>query len=304
MQNRKTNKQLSMSVNGVSSQSMTTKRDNLSRTNKRTKTKMLNKPQNDSIYPKQYIILFIVASLTYKMTMLPQYLCDIAGRNAYLSMAYMLVVEALMVGIIYGVISKGSLFELNIPKPLKCFFVIIIMLSNFVKGSLNMSGATSYISVTLFEKSSIIYVLCALLPIVLYMAHKGINVIGRTCQICFWFLVITFVYMFMFAQVDCLVCNLLPFMFGGDVFVDCYKKLFCFSEFSPLIFACIVKTSKPTTTPTIAGLGFMIACPILLTIVFISNFGGGAGMVPNALGKLAVYNRISIMLGTVDFPNV
>lgn len=265
---------------------------------------MLGHKQNDTIYPKQFILLFIMSSVTFKITMLPQYLCEVAGRNAYLAMGYMLFIEVLMIGVVYGVISRGSLLELNIPKWIKGGFIALIIVSNLVKSSFIISGITTYVSVTLFEKSTLVYVLIALLPVVMYMAYKGINVISRVCQISFWFIVATFLYMFMFAQVDGFLTNLLPIEFSTDVFVACDKHLFWFADYTPLLLASLVKTSKSSKGTTVTGLGFMVVCPLLLMIVFISNFGGGTTFVPNAFGKLAIYNRISTMLGTVDFATV
>ena len=87
----------------------------------------------DTIYPKQFLLLSFIASLTFKMVMLPQYLCREAGRNAYLTMLYMMVIELLMLAIIYGTISHGGLLQLNIPKPFKYCFCILILASCFMK---------------------------------------------------------------------------------------------------------------------------------------------------------------------------
>lgn len=264
---------------------------------------MLNQKASDRIYPKQFILLIIILSITFKVTMLPQYLAQYAGRSAYIAMAFMLIVELLLIGIIYGVISRGSLMELNIPRPLKNTLIAAIMLSSFIKSCFLTSGTMTYVGVTLFEKGPSLYVFLALIPVVVYMSVKGINLLGRVCQICFWFIIITFAYMFLFAQVDYVWTNLTPLNFG-DAIVACDKHIFWFGDFTPLLLASLTKSGKSSKVATMGGLGFMVAAPILLMIVFTSNFGGGAIYVPNAFGKLAIYNRISIMLGTVDFPTV
>lgn len=265
---------------------------------------ILNQKINDNIYPKQFVLLCVITAITFKVAMLPQYLCQYAGRNAYLSMAYLMTVELLMFGIIYGIIKNGSLFELGIPKPVKGVLVGLIIVSCFFRGGIMGCETVGYVGATLFEETAWEYVLLALLPIAVYIANKGISILSKASQMCFWFLVVTILFMVMFGQIDGSLSNLLPFDFSSDVLIAGDKHLVWFSNYTPLLFASLVTTQKSEKASTILGSTFILLCPIVLMIAFIATFGSGASFVPNAFGKLAIYNRISMMLGTLDFPTV
>ena len=79
------------------------------------------------VYPNQIALLAFIASFTFKVVMLPQYLAGTAGRSCTLSMAYLMAIEVMEFSIIYGVIKRTSLLQARIPAALKALFILLIV---------------------------------------------------------------------------------------------------------------------------------------------------------------------------------
>ena len=140
------------------------------------------------VYPNQIALLAFIASFTFKVVMLPQYLAGTAGRSCTLSMAYLMTIEVMEFGIIYGVIKRTSLLQARIPAALKALFILLIVGSSYFKTVILSAEAISYISTTLFDNGLWRLIVLAYMPCLVYIAYKGGNVLARTAQIVFWFI--------------------------------------------------------------------------------------------------------------------
>lgn len=260
--------------------------------------------RSNLLYVKQFLIMCFVSSLSYKVVMLPQYLCKVAERQAYLTMLYLMTIELLMLGIVYGLIKKGGLLTLNIPKPLKKIACVLILVSCFFKSTTFITETLTYVSVSLFEYAGWTYIILALLPALCYLGNKGINTISRTCQIIFWFMLCALLFSFLFTQTKLKIASLTPIILNGTIFQGGDKHLMWFGDFTPFLFATLAPSSKKNRIISAATMALILVFPTFTMIALIGNYGGGAEFVSNAFSKLAIYNRISSIVGTVDFPIV
>ena len=103
------------------------------------------------IYPNQVALLAFIASITFKVVMLPQYLAGDAGRAAPIAMAYLMAIEVMEFIIIYGGIKRTSLLQAHIPEALKAVFILLVSASSSFKTVVLSAEAVSYISGTLFD---------------------------------------------------------------------------------------------------------------------------------------------------------
>ena len=142
------------------------------------------------VYPNQVALLAFIASITFKVVMLPQYLAGTAGRSSPIAMAYLMAIEVMEFVIIYGVIKRTSLLQAHIPAPLKAAFISLIAASSYFKTVVLSAEAVSYISTTLFDNGLWRLIVLAYMPCLIYIAYKGGNVLARTAQIVFWFIAV------------------------------------------------------------------------------------------------------------------
>lgn len=256
------------------------------------------------VYPNQLALLAFIAGFTFKVVMLPQYMAGIAGRNCALAMAYMMAVEVMIFAVIYGVIRRTSLLEAKIPEPLKAVFVALIAASSFFKATVLSAEAVSYISTTLFDNGLWRLILCAYMPCLVYIAYKGGNVLARTAQIVFWFIAVSLLFNILFAQFKGDIGNLLPMEFDAQVLAACDRYAVWFGDYTPFLFLTVARPDKPQKIRLPIMLAVTYIAAVAFMVIFVMVYGGGGIMVSNAFNKIAIFNRISLLLGTVDFPTV
>lgn len=256
------------------------------------------------IYPNQVALLAFIASITFKVVMLPQYLAGDAGRAAPIAMAYLMAIEVMEFIIIYGVIKRTSLLQAHIPEVLKAVFILLVSASSYFKTVVLSAEAVSYISGTLFDNGLWRLIVLAYMPCLVYISYKGGNVLARTAQIVFWFIAVSLLFNVLFAHFNGDIGNLMPVRFSGEVMKACDRHLVWFGDFTPFLFLTVARPAKPQKVRLPVMIGLCFAAAVAFMMIFITAYGGGSVMVSNAFNKIAVFNRISLLLGTVDFPTV
>ena len=256
------------------------------------------------VYPNQVALLAFIASITFKVVMLPQYLAGTAGRSSPIAMAYLMTIEVMEFVIIYGVIKRTSLLQAHIPAPLKAAFISFIVASSYFKTVVLSAEAVSYISTTLFDNGLWRLIVLAYMPCLIYIAYKGGNVLARTAQIVFWFIAVSLLFNVLFAHFNGDIGNLLPVQFSGEIMKACDRHMVWFGDFTPFLFLTVARPAKPQKVrlPVMIAICFIAAVGFM--VIFITAYGGGSVMVSNVFNNIAVFNRISLLLGTVDFPTV
>lgn len=256
------------------------------------------------VYPRQLALLAFIASFTFKVVMLPQYLTGVAGRQSAIVMAYMMAIEVGMFFVIYGIISRTSLLDSAMPAALKAVFIALIVFSSGIKSSVLIAESVSYISTTLFDDGLWRLVILALMPTLMFIAYKGANVIARTAQIIFWVVAVSLLFNILFAQFKGDIGNLFPMRFDASVMSAGDRHMIWFGDFTPFLFVTVAQPARKQKSGLAIIMPLLFVLTVGFMIVFISVYGGGGILVSNAFNKIGIFNRISMLLGTVDFPTV
>lgn len=256
---------------------------------------------SDKIYTGQFAILAFISSVCFKIVMLPQYLSATAGRNAWLVMLTLVLVDGVALACVYAVVTRTDIRALPAPVPLKRLLMVVVGVTCFAKLVLFTSETTAYCSTTLFDEGLWRLILAGLIPALTYLTVKGGNVLARTAQIIIWFVAIVVVFNLIFAQEAGSIKNILPISYDKRVLLSCDKYLAWFGDFSPLLFFSVSGCKKKNIMPVLISYIFVFVSTVGLTIAFTSVYGGGGVLVANAFNKLAIFNKLSTLIGTVDF---
>ena len=109
----------------------------------------MKEDQLNKVYEDQFLLLAFVTIVTFKVVMLPQYFIKAASNNGYIIMAFLVIVEMMMMAVVYGITKHGSLLQLDVPKWLKGVFAILVFSSSFIKSTVLGSEGVSYISTSI-----------------------------------------------------------------------------------------------------------------------------------------------------------
>lgn len=261
----------------------------------------MNDRTSVKIYTGQFAILAFISSVCFKVVMLPQYLSATAGRNAWLSMLTMIIADGAALACVYAVVTRTDIRALTAPVPLKRIMHLLIGFTCFAKLVLYTSETTAYCSTTLFDEGLWRLILAGLIPALIYMTLKGGNVLARTSQIIIWFVVAVVVLNVIFAESAGTLKNVLPVSYDKRVLFACDKYLAWFGDFSPLLFFSVSGKKNKNIVPVLISYIFIMVFTVGLSLAFTSVYGGGGVLVANAFNKLAIFNKLSTLLGTVDF---
>lgn len=256
---------------------------------------------SNKIYAGQFAILAFISSVCFKVVMLPQYLTATAGRNAWLAMLTMVLVDGLALVCVYCVVRRTDIRALSAPVPLKKLMLIIIGVSCFAKLVLFTGETTAYCSTTLFDEGLWRLILAGLIPALIYLTLKGGNALARTSQVLIWFVAAVVVLNVIFAEEAGTLKNILPVSYDKKVLFACDKYLAWFGDFSPLLFFTVTERKKKNYVPVLISYILIFAFTVGVALAFTAVYGGGGVLVANAFNKLAIFNKLSTLLGTVDF---
>ena len=256
---------------------------------------------SNNVYTGQFAILAFISSVCFKVVMLPQYLAATAGRNAWLAMLTLVLADGAALVCVYAVTTRVDFRALPAPVPLKRAMMIVVGATCFTKLVLFTGEATSYCSTTLFDEGLWRLVLAGLVPALAYLTVKGGNVLARTAQIVIWFVAAVVALNVMFAESAGSVFNILPVRYGKEVLFSCDKYLAWFGDFSPLLFFSVSGKKRKNIVPVLISYIFILTFTVGVSLAFTSVYGGGGVLVSNAFNKLAIFNKLSTLLGTVDF---
>lgn len=256
---------------------------------------------SNKIYTGQFAILAFISSVCFKVVMLPQYLTAIAGRNAWLAMMTLVLADGAALFCVYAVTSRTDLRALPAPVPLKRLMILIVGLTCFAKLVLFTGETTAYCSTTLFDEGLWRLILAGLVPTLVYLTAKGGNVLARTAQIVVWFVAAVVILNVVFAENTGSIKNVLPISYDAKVVFACDKYLAWFGDFSPLLFYSVTGKKKKNIMPVLISYIIIFVCTVGVMLAFTAVYGGGGVLVANAFNKLAIFNKLSTLLGTVDF---
>lgn len=260
-------------------------------------------------YNNQISILAVIASLTFKVVMLPKYMTEVAGNMAFVSVAIMMLLDVIGYLLVTYVIRRVNIMKLD-----NKWLIAPIMLGLLVMLGVRMvvlsSETLTYINGTLFDQGRIAFVLLALAPFPAYIVYKGGNSIARLAQILFWFILAGIGFTIIFARLDLDFLQLTPMFNDGfaPIFKGCNDHYLWFGDYIPFLFLQIIpeknKQGKPRKNTFPLILLIIYIATVFFYMIFTSVYGDAGGLVMFAFNKMAIFNKISALIGPTNFPAV
>lgn len=262
---------------------------------------------SNKINPLQVACLIFISSITFKTIMLPQYLTSIAGRSAWLSILFLMLIDVAMFLLVFKVARNYTLIEMPIASWFKILIIIIILFSTVFKFALLFTETNAYIASTLFDNTKKSFIVIVFLPVLAYIAYKGGNTLGRLSQLLFWLIAAATLFNLIFASFDGSFARLLPIKADGSILQASDKYVCWFGDFTPFLFFRITdsntkKKRRHLSVPL--ALATAVLASVVVMGLFVSVYGNASPMVANAFTKIALLNKLSIIIDTVDMPTV
>lgn len=262
---------------------------------------------SNKINPLQVACLIFISSITFKTIMLPQYLTSIAGRSAWLSILFLMLIDVAMFLLVFKVARNYTLIEMPIASWFKSLLIIIILFSTVFKFALLFTETNAYIASTLFDNTKKSFIVIVFLPVLAYIAYKGGNTLGRLSQLLFWLIAAATLFNLIFASFDGSFARLLPIKADGSILQASDKYVCWFGDFTPFLFFRITdsntkKKRRHLSVPL--ALATAVLASVVVMGLFVSVYGNASPMVANAFTKIALLNKLSIIIDTVDMPTV
>lgn len=263
--------------------------------------------ENNTVYRKQFAILAFIASVTFKVVMLPQYLAGVAQNNSYISIAISMAIEIIMYCFTFYVITRINLTEEK-NKWLMTPIMIMIFLIAILKLSVMFSETVTYTSGTLFDQGRASFIILGFIPVIAYLVYKGGNSIARLGQIVFWVIVASALFTLLFSRANVEWKRLLPIMPDGPqkVLNGVNNHYVWFGDFIPFLFFSVVDDKNRKTNKFIFPVTMVLifVAVVLFYMNFVGIYGNTGSMVNFAFNKMAVFNKISELIGPTNFPSI
>ena len=258
---------------------------------------MLN---NNVVYKSQFASMSFITITTFKMAMLPKYMASVAGRDSWLSVIVLMALEIMMYIAVYYVVRRIN-FQEDKNKLIIAPIMILILLVSLVRVSVLYSEMINYTATTLFDHNRSNFIVLAFAPVLAYLVYKGGNVLGRLSEILLYVLIVVLILQAMLIRMDVDWTNLLPIMVdnGEDMFSGIYMHFMWFGDFMPLLFFSVVDNKTKALNKLSIPLALTIGggLVVLLFLVFTAAYGDAGVMVNYAFNKLAVFNKVSALIG-------
>lgn len=266
--------------------------------------------EDNRIYSNQLSTMAIIASLTFKVVMLPKYLAEVVGNMAFVTVAIMMAIDVIGYLLVSYIIRRVNVLKIDnkiIMIPLMAALYAMCAVRTTVLGGETLT----YINGTLFDQGRIAFVILALIPFIAYLVHKGGNAIARMSQILFWFILGGVLFAIITARVDSNFGQILPMFEDGftPILKGCNDHYFWFGDFIPFLFLQLVpnnrklgKKTRKSAFPLVL-MGIYIAT-VFFYLLFTAVYGDAGGLVMFAFNKMAIFNKISELIGPTNLPAV
>jgi len=259
-----------------------------------------------SIYKRQLAVILFIISLSYKIVMLPKYMSIAASRDSALVMVVMMAIETVMFVLVYATITRSSILDAGFNKWFLKAMLALLLFSSSIKLVALLPETLDYISSILFEEGKWFFIIVSLLPVIGYIAYKGMNTIARLSEIIIWFVILAIAFTVLFMKVNLDFANLFPILDDGvEPLGNAIDKHFLwFGDFTPLLIVRLAKEDKTRFERAYPPLSMILVdfAVIGFFVAFIAIYGNVASYIDHAFSNIGVYNKISDMLGGVDFP--
>lgn len=264
---------------------------------------------NEVINKRQLSILFFFILPITKLMLLPTLMSHISGRDSYISVFLLLVVDILILLLILFVINKYPKDDFN--QILKSVFsmpaakVILFLFGLFFlfKGIPFILEQKQLLENTFYERFPFVITFLIFFIIIFFVASSGAKTIGRTSEL-FWFIIlISFILIIMFSFSQANFSNILPIAYNGarPIFEGSLKNVYHFGDYI-ILFAFMGKIDKDKSFKKVVLVaGLIAALVIFVFIIYTAIFGDVAVRQTYAITKISKYSLAMSELGRFDF---
>ncbi|MGN0765855.1 MAG: GerAB/ArcD/ProY family transporter [Christensenellales bacterium] len=253
----------------------------------------------NKVYASQFLLFAFMSTVAFKVLMLPKYLATATGATSWLIMAIMSVIELGYLALLYYISLRGGIFGDALPSVFKKVAAVAIIISCAVKLCVFGGEFCSYVGTSVFDGVNWLYIALALVPCLAYVASRGLNSLGRACQILFWVIAFTVNFNVFFARLEGNAYNLLPFGSFADAVEGVDRHIVWFADFTPLL---LVSSSSAKRQRAISIFTLILTAifPTLITVFFLYSYGDGAVFVDNAISRLTDFHLLATIMGKAD----
>ena len=254
---------------------------------------------NNKVYASQFLLFAFMSTVAFKVLMLPKYLATATGATSWLIMAIMSVIELGYLALLYFISLRGGIFSDALPYAFKKVAAVAIIISCAVKLCVFGGEFCSYVGTSVFDGVNWLYITLAFVPCLAYVASRGLNSLGRACQILFWVIAFTVTFNVFFARLEGNAYNLLPFGSFADAVGGMDRHMVWFADFTPLL---LVRSSSAKRQRALSIFTVILTAifPTLITVFFLYSYGDGAVFVDNAIGRLTDFHLLATIIGKAD----
>ena|GEM_PF-2705783 len=264
---------------------------------------------NEVINKRQMAILFFFILPITKLMLLPTLMSHISGRDSYISAFLLLAVDILVLLLILFVINKypkddfnqilKSTFSMPVAKVILFLFGIFFL----CKGLPFILEQKQLLENTFYERFPFVITFIIFFIIIFFVAIKGAKIIGRTSEL-FWFIIlISFILIIMFSFLQADFSNILPIAYNGagPIFDGALKNVYHFGDYI-ILFAFMGKIDKDKSFKKVVLVASIIAVLVVFVfIIFTAIFGDVAVRQTYAITKISKYSLAMSELGRFDF---
>ena len=264
---------------------------------------------NETINKRQLSIMFLFILPISKLMLLPTLMSYVAGRDSYLAVIFIMAADILILWLIVRFIKASPESEFNgflnsnFGKTASKIILFSYGILFLIKSLPLMLEQKLLLENTFYESFPLIISFIPFFFLIFFIAIKGAKVIGRTSEL-FWVLIlISFVIVvaFSFGKAD--FKNILPIGYNGVSPIA--KAVFSFIQYFGdyiILFAFMGKIDKDKSFKKIfISAGVVAGMVILVFLIFTAIFGDVAIRQTYAITKISKYSLAVSELGRFDF---
>lgn len=265
-----------------------------------------NYQENNVIYTNQFAVIAFVVMIAFKISMLPSYLYETVGRDAWLIIGILLAIESAMFFVTLYVVKRVNLLADNC----KWLHILDVIIYGYAMIRLVVlySGLITYTSNSLFDQGRYDFIILAFAFVISYIVSKGGNTIARLFEIIFYFILAILIVMILTPSFKWDLSELTP-IFGSNNqnflggFTD-YSVWF--GDYIPLVYYTVKNHKNKILNKASVPVALIISsvAVVLFYVAFIAVYGEAGSQVYYAFNRMSVFNTISELLGATNFLSI
>lgn len=264
---------------------------------------------NEAINKRQLSIMFLFIIPISKLMLLPTLLSHIAGRDSYLAVVFIMLVDIFILAVIVYIINKtphssfDQVLSSSFGKVAAKIIIFLFGLMFLTKSLPLMLEQKLLLENTFYETFPVLITFVPFFMVIFFVASKGAKTIGRTSEL-FWILIlISFVLIIMFSFSKSNFANILPVAYNGlsPIAKGVISIAQNFGDYI-ILFAFMGKIDKDKSFKKVfASAGVITFMVVLVFIIFTAIFGDVAVRQTYAITKISKYSLALSELGRFDF---